>query len=128
MANRTTNRTSDAITDASGVRAPDSKLRPLLLNDPDDGYADVNAPAMFDSPCPMNSWLPLIRWPDFCAIAREIDTASVRPSTVSDSAAGRSLLQTSGSKDGIDKVGRPDGSAPAVGTSAKPDCDSTYAN
>ena len=37
----------------------------MRLNEPDDGYADVKAPAMLDRPWPMNSWLLSMRWPDF---------------------------------------------------------------
>ena len=76
---------------------------PLRLNEPDDGYAELKAPTMFDRPWPMNSWLPSIRCPDLVATARAIDTASVSPSTVSASAAGKILRQVSGSNDGSGK-------------------------
>ena len=73
---------------------------------------------MFDSPWPMNSWLPSMRCPDFSARARAIETASVKPRTVSASAAGASLRQLSGSNDGNEGSGSADGSGPTTGIAA----------
>ena len=61
-----------------------------------------------------------MRWPDFTARARAIDTASVRPRTVSASAAGKIRRQVSGSNEGDENDGIPDGNAPTAGTLAVP--------
>jgi hypothetical protein len=64
---------------------------PQRLIEPDDGIDDVNAPAMFASRWPMNSWLPSMRWPDLTPTARAIEIACVSPSTVNASVNASSM-------------------------------------
>ena len=88
----------------------------MRLNDPDEGKHDVNAPAMFDSPWPMNSWLASSFWPILIATARATDTACASASAASASAPGARRRQSAKSNDGNDSCGIAEGRAPIVRT------------
>ena len=62
----------------------------------------------------MNSWLPLIGWPDLSDIERAIDTASVSANRVIASASGDSWRRVSGEKSGMDSGGNCWGRAPTI--------------
>jgi hypothetical protein len=70
---------------------------------------------MFDSPCPMNSWLPSMRCSERSPIARAIDTASVSPSMVTATAIDAVLRSASSEKGGVENCGSAAGSALTVG-------------
>jgi hypothetical protein len=75
---------------------------------------------MFDSPCPMNSWLPSMRCSERRAIARAIDTASVSPSIVIATAIDAVLRSASRENGGVENCGSAAGSALTVGMVCAP--------
>ena len=62
----------------------------------------------------MNSWLASMRCPDFTAIARAIDSASVNPRMVTANAMGATRVNVASEKSGPDSGGKPAGRAPTV--------------
>ena len=60
----------------------------------------------------MNSWLPSMRWPDFRATERAMDTASTNPSMAMASAPEPSALSDLSEKSGSDSGGNCCGSSP----------------
>ena len=81
----------------------------------------MNAPTMFASPWPMNSWLPSIRCPDLRATARALEIASESPITVSASAIGASVRQVGSERSGNDSGGTADGKRADRRTCAMPE-------
>ena len=75
---------------------------------------------MFDSPWPMNSWLPSMRCPDLSAIERAIDTASASASPVIAKAILANSRIVSNEKCGIESGGNAPGRAPIVSMPVRP--------
>ncbi len=102
-----------AATPASGVFAPASKFGSERLSDPHDTYDEKNPPTMFDNPCPMNSRLGSMRWPDrtATAFATEIDwpSATMESATARPNRSGTCDHSTAGTCNG----GTGEGNAPS---------------
>ena len=77
---------------------------------------------MLDRPWPMNSWLPSRSWPLRTAMARAIETASVRASRVTATAPLNRSRRLSIDRVGIDSGGSTEGSAPTVLMVLTPTC------
>ena len=60
---------------------------------------------MFDSPCPMNSWLPSMNCPDRAASERAMDTASASANRVTAKATGASSRKVAREKSGTESGG-----------------------
>src|SRR3546814_14467716 len=78
MAGTSTISSSAANTAAIGVRAPDSKFGTERFSEPQDKYEEKNPPTMFDRPCPMNSRLASMAWPERAATALSIEMDCAR--------------------------------------------------